>query len=153
MSSFSLRTSENTCEYSDESHFVPAVSCMLLLRCIPRFPVKGGPRLQPERLVITDAIDRKGSPMRRNRFTPEQILRVLSQIEDGTVVGEACRKRKGGEVTLSLAQAVLGLGRGELRSTGEKIQARSRSACLCRRGGPDPERQGPRRFFDPDGDG
>ncbi len=30
--------------------------------------------------------------MKKSRFTPEQILQALRQVEGGTVVGEICRK-------------------------------------------------------------
>ena len=38
------------------------------------------------------ALEEEGHPMKRSRFTEEQIAFALRQAEGGTAVGEVCRK-------------------------------------------------------------
>ncbi|MBC7564535.1 MAG: transposase [Gemmatimonadaceae bacterium] len=42
--------------------------------------------------MITETVDWAGGPVKKSRFSPEQILPALRQAQSGTVAGEICWK-------------------------------------------------------------
>jgi putative transposase len=67
------------------------------------------------------ALDRLGTrpkegPMRKSKFSEEQIIRALRRLEDGTAAGELCRKLGVSQATLyRWKRKYAGLGVSELR--------------------------------------